>query len=93
MAYDNDGQLLTASLMDYTLPRAEMIPPIEVLLVEIASDHGPYGAKGVGEPPAIPGPGVIANAIRSAVGTRVTTIPIRPEVLAEQLELSAQAAD
>ena len=85
MAYDDDGQLLTATLMDYTLPRSHMIPPIETVLVEVASDAGPYGAKGVGEPPAIPGPATIANAIRDIAGVRVTSIPIKPPVLAEAI--------
>lgn len=95
MVFDADGQLLTATLMDYTLPRAEMAPPIEVVLVEIGSEHGAYGAKGIGEPPAIPGPAAVANAIRDAVGARVTQIPIRPEVLARALwdAPAASAAD
>lgn len=83
--FDGDGQLLTASLMDYVLPKAEMIPPIETILVEVPSEHGAYGSKGVGEPPAIPGPATIANAIRDAAGVRVTSIPIKPETLANAL--------
>jgi CO/xanthine dehydrogenase Mo-binding subunit len=83
--FDADGQLLTASLMDYVLPKAEMIPPIETILVEVPSEHGAYGSKGVGEPPAIPGPATIANAIRDAAGVRVTSIPIKPETLANAL--------
>lgn len=84
ITYDEDGQPLAASLLDYTLPRAHMIPNMEIVLVEIASDSGPYGAKGVGEPPAIPGAAAVANAIKDAVGARVTTLPIRaPHVLAQ----------
>jgi CO/xanthine dehydrogenase Mo-binding subunit len=83
--FDADGQLLTASLMDYVLPKADMIPSIETILVEVPSEHGAYGSKGVGEPPAIPGPATVANAIRDAVGVRVTSIPIRPETMATAL--------
>jgi CO/xanthine dehydrogenase Mo-binding subunit len=83
--FDADGQLLTASLMDYVLPKADMIPPIETILVEVPSEHGAYGSKGVGEPPAIPGPATIANAIRDAVGVRVTSLPIKPETMATAL--------
>lgn len=85
LAYDGDGQPLTPSLMDYALPRAEMIPPIETILLEIPSEHGPFGARGVGEPPAVPGPAAIANAIRDAVGVRITSIPITPETLLRAL--------
>ncbi|MGI8642750.1 MAG: xanthine dehydrogenase family protein molybdopterin-binding subunit [Thermomicrobiales bacterium] len=92
MAYDDDGQLLTASFLDYALPKAEMVPDIDVVLVEVPSEHGAYGSKGVGEPPAIPGAAAVANAIRDATGVRVTDIPIRPERLASAL-WSADAAD
>ena len=96
MIYDADGQLQTASLMDYALPRAGMIPPIETVLVEVPSEHGAYGAKGVGEPPAIPGPAAVANAIRDAVGARILDLPIRPQAVVEALwdsPSAAQAAD
>mgnify|MGYP001459939328 CR=1 FL=1 len=81
LAFDDDGQLLTASLMDYSLPKANIVPEIEVVLVEVPSEHGAYGSKGIGEPPAIPGPATIANAIRDAVGARVTDLPMRPETI------------
>ncbi|HEX5500847.1 MAG TPA: molybdopterin cofactor-binding domain-containing protein, partial [Thermomicrobiales bacterium] len=82
MTYDPEGQLLSATLMDYALPKATMVPPIETVLVEVPSAHGAYGAKGVGEPPAIPGAAAVANAIRDAIGVRVEELPIKPEALA-----------
>jgi CO/xanthine dehydrogenase Mo-binding subunit len=94
MEYDAEGQLLTATLMDYALPRAGMVPPIETVLVEVPSEHGAYGAKGIGEPPAIPGAAAVANAIRDLTGLRMLGLPIKPEDLAQQLwETSASAAD
>lgn len=93
MVYDAEGQLLTATLMDYALPRAEMIPPIETVLVEVPSEHGAYGAKGVGEPPAIPGAAAVANAIRDLTGARMVSLPIRPETVAQALWSTAAAAD
>jgi CO/xanthine dehydrogenase Mo-binding subunit len=81
-SFDADGAPQASSLMDYALPRATMIPEIEVILVEVASPDGQFGAKGVGEPPAIPGAATIANAIKNATGARITSLPIRPsEVL------------
>jgi CO/xanthine dehydrogenase Mo-binding subunit len=85
MPYDEDGQPRASSLMDYALPRAAMIPPIETVLVEVGSDAGPYGAKGVGEPPAIPGAATIANAIKDASGARITTLPIRAADVLDRL--------
>ncbi|MBA2247178.1 MAG: xanthine dehydrogenase family protein molybdopterin-binding subunit, partial [Chloroflexia bacterium] len=85
IGYGDDGQPEASNLMDYALPRAHMVPPIDVILVEVAADAGPYGAKGVGEPPAIPGAATIANAIRDASGARVTSLPIRAPLVLAQL--------
>jgi CO/xanthine dehydrogenase Mo-binding subunit len=83
--YDETGQLVTGTLTDYTLPRSNDIPPIETILVEVPSVHGPFGAKGVGEPPAIPGPAAVRNAIKHASGARLSTLPMRPERVLEAL--------
>jgi CO/xanthine dehydrogenase Mo-binding subunit len=91
LAFDNSGQLITASLMDYAIPRAAHIPPIDIVLVEVPSEHGPYGAKGIGEPPAIPGPAAIANAIKDVTGVRIDEFPIRPESLANKLWIAGAA--
>ncbi len=77
--YDENGQLLTSTLMDYALPHIGDIPHITPLLVEVPSRVGPYGAKGVGEPPVVPVAGAIANAIYDAIGVRVTELPMTPE--------------
>ena len=79
MAYDENGQLLTPTLMDYALPQSQDVPTITPLLVEVPSELGPFGAKGVGEPPVVPVAAAIANAIRDAVGVRMAQIPMTPE--------------
>ncbi len=81
LVYDAGGQAQTATLMDYALPHSEDIPNITTILIEISSALGPFGAKGVGEPPVIPVGGTIANAVYAAVGVRVTELPIMPERL------------
>jgi CO/xanthine dehydrogenase Mo-binding subunit len=65
--------------MDYALPHIQDVPNITPILVEIPSALGPFGAKGVGEPPVVPVAGAIANAIYDAVGARVTQLPMTPE--------------
>lgn len=85
MRYDGDGQLLTGSFMDYNLPRAEMAPTFETVILEVPSPYGPFGARGVGEPPITAGPAAIANAIRDVTGVRMTDLPIRPEALWEEM--------
>lgn len=83
--YDENGQLLTSNLMDYALPHSYDVPNIECVLVEIPSDLGPYGAKGVGEPPVVPVSAAIANAVFDAVGARIAQLPITPERLFQAL--------
>ena len=75
LAWDGDGQLRTGSFIDYGLPSIDQVPEIGVELVEVPSLYGPFGAKGVGEPPAVPGPAAVANAIRAAGGPVVTEMP------------------
>jgi CO/xanthine dehydrogenase Mo-binding subunit len=91
MVYDEQGQLANASLLDYALPNAEQVPPIETIVVEKPSRLGPFGAKGVGEPPVIPGAAAVANAVSAAVGVRVTELPITPERLLSALRDGARA--
>ena len=79
MVYDDRGQLLNPSLLDYRLPTAADVPNIESLIVEVPSEDGPYGARGVGEPPVVPTSAAIANAVHDAIGVRITEIPITPE--------------
>jgi len=77
--YGEDGRLLGATLMDYAAPYAAGVPPIQTVLVEVAAPDGPFGARGVGEPPITAGAGAIANAILDAVGVRPSTLPMTPE--------------
>lgn len=78
-----DGQPLVHNLSDYAVPRITSIPAIEVITVASPSEVGPYGAKGVGEPPIIEPPAAVANALDAAVGVRVTSLPITaPKVYA-----------
>jgi CO/xanthine dehydrogenase Mo-binding subunit len=83
LVYDADGQLRTGSFLDYELPAADQIPDIDVRLVEVPSPVGPLGAKGVGEPPAIPGTAAVANAVSRASGVRVREAPIDRWLLVE----------
>jgi CO/xanthine dehydrogenase Mo-binding subunit len=75
LAWDADGQLQTASFIDYGMPSIDQAPDIQVTLLELPSPHGPFGAKGVGEPPAVPAPPAVTNAIHAACGRRLATLP------------------
>jgi CO/xanthine dehydrogenase Mo-binding subunit len=81
MTYSDEGTLLTSSFADYSIPRAADVPPMETVMVEVPSDFGPFGAKGVGEPPVIPGGAAIAAAVADATGVHITSLPIVPHRL------------
>jgi CO/xanthine dehydrogenase Mo-binding subunit len=86
-----DGVVLNPNFTDYKLPTAVDLPEIEAILVENASDLGPYGAKGVGEPSVIPPAAAIANAVHDASGVWVETLPITAERV--YFALSRQATE
>jgi len=74
-----DGRMLNPNLALYKIPTMLDAPNVRTIIVESASEHGPYGAKGVGEPPVVVPPGAIANAVANAIGTPVQTTPLTPE--------------
>ena len=76
LIHDDHGQLLTGTFLDYAIPRADMLPPIDTLTVEVPAPEGPFGAKGIGEASILPGPAAIANAIAVATGMRMRELPI-----------------
>ncbi|HSK23620.1 MAG TPA: aerobic carbon-monoxide dehydrogenase large subunit [Egicoccus sp.] len=88
MAYDEHGQLLNASFMDFLMPYATEIPPVEIDHLETPSPLNPLGIKGAGEAGVIPGSAAIAAAIEDATGVAVRAMPISPSQLHE-LRLAA----
>jgi len=74
-----DGRVLNANLTDYKMPTTLDVPRIESILVEHPGRVGPFGAKGVGEPPNVEPPAAVANAIAAAAGLRITSLPITAE--------------
>jgi CO/xanthine dehydrogenase Mo-binding subunit len=79
MLYDKQGRLMNANLLDYRLPTARDLPPIEAIIVEVPSEEGPYGARIVGEPSIVAGAAAVGNAVAEAIGARVHEAPITPE--------------
>ena len=84
--WSGDGRLANPDLLDYRLPRLGDVPPIEVVFVEGYPGAGPFGAKGLGEPPIIPVPATIAAAVRDAVGAHLTELPLTPERVARAVK-------
>lgn len=86
LVYDENGQLVTASFMDYALPKFDNTPNIEVILLEVPAQKGPYGAKGIGEPPVIMSAPAVTNAIQDAIGIRFTELPVTQEKIFRALQ-------
>ncbi len=77
--YDAGGQLLTASFMDYTMPRAGDLPSFQVSTSNTPCPGNPLGMKGCGEAGAIGSPPAVINAVTDAIGTNDLTMPASPD--------------
>ncbi|MGL4811728.1 MAG: xanthine dehydrogenase family protein molybdopterin-binding subunit [Beijerinckiaceae bacterium] len=79
--YDKSGQLVTASYMDYTMPRADDLPSFAVGMTSTPAPSNPLGIKGCGEAGAIAAPPAVINAITNAVGHENVSMPATPQVV------------
>ncbi|HEY3623285.1 MAG TPA: molybdopterin cofactor-binding domain-containing protein, partial [Roseiarcus sp.] len=93
--YDSDGQLLTASFMDYCMPRADDLPSYKVETIETVCPSNPLGIKGCGEAGAIAAPPAVINAITDALGHEDVVMPATPQVVwrAAQKTMMKRAAE
>ncbi|MFZ3356276.1 MAG: xanthine dehydrogenase family protein molybdopterin-binding subunit [Thermoplasmata archaeon] len=87
MLWTTEGSLRNPTLLDYRIPTMGEIPPIEIEFVEGFLGAGPFGTKGLGEPPIIPVPATIANAVADAVGVQVLELPLTAERVARALKM------
>ena len=83
--YDDQGQMRNASFLDYRMPTALDLPMINTVILETPADDGAFGIRGVGEPPIIPPPAAIGNAIHDAIGVRMNQLPMSPERVFEAM--------
>ena len=73
------GRVMNASFREYKLMTAPEIPEMDIVFIETMDPEGPYGAKGIGEAPAICTAAAVASAVRRATGGRFTALPMTPE--------------
>ena len=83
--FDNSGQMMNSSLLDYRIPTSLDLPMVDTVIVEVANPGHRYGARGVGEVPIVPPMAAIANAIYDAVGVRLRDLPMSPGKVLEAL--------
>ena len=74
-----DGRIQNLNLQDFIIPTALDVPEMKPIILEMKTQYGPYGAKGVGEMPNIPAAPAIVNAVAHACGGRVRSLPAGPE--------------
>ena len=89
MQYDENGSV-NPGFVDYRVPTTADLPTVESIIVEVAAPQGPFGAKGVGEPPITPTLATMANAVVDAVGVRITELPMTPERVVDAIGNNGQ---
>jgi len=80
LRYSDDGQLMTGSLMDYAIPRAEDLPMFRDSSTVTPTPRNPLGAKGIGEAATIGSTPAVVNAVVDALGVRHLDMPVRPAI-------------
>lgn len=89
VVYSDDGQPLTTSLMDYLVPTAHEIPPVEIFHLETPSEHSETGAKGMGEGGTMGAPACVVSAVNDALAhldIELDSLPILPEQVLMEIQ-------
>ncbi len=86
--YDENGQLITGSFMDYAMPRADDLPSFNVAMEATPCPSNPLGIKGCGEAGAIAAPAALMNAITDALGHENITMPATPQSVWRAIQMS-----
>jgi CO/xanthine dehydrogenase Mo-binding subunit len=76
--FNNQGQMMNSSFLDYRMPTSLDLPMIDTVIVEVANPGHPYGVRGVGEAAIVPPMAAIANGINKAAGVRLNSLPMTP---------------
>jgi CO/xanthine dehydrogenase Mo-binding subunit len=89
--YNDEGNMVNSSFLDYRMPISLDLPMIDTVLVEVANPGHPYGVRGVGEVSLVPPMAAIANAIHNAIGVRMNSLPMSPGRVMEALWANGSA--
>ncbi len=84
--YGKDGRLQNPGFLDYRIPVCSDLPFIDTMILEIPNPNHPYGVRGVGETSIVPPLAAIGNAVSSAVGIRMTHVPMSPPRILKAIE-------
>jgi CO/xanthine dehydrogenase Mo-binding subunit len=81
----DEGVVRSSLFADYLMPTSMDVPDVEPIVLEVGPGKGPFGARGIGEPPIAPPAAAIANAVADATGVRISKLPLTPERVLEGL--------
>ena len=81
--YNDSGQMMNPTFLDYRMPTSLDLPMIDTVIVEVANPGHPYGVRGVGEAAIVPPMAAVGNAVSSATGNRMRSLPITPGKILE----------
>jgi xanthine dehydrogenase molybdenum-binding subunit len=84
--FDDKGQMLNSSYLDYRVPTMLDLPKLDTILVEHANPDHPFGVRGVAEISVVPPLGALANAIYAAVGVRMRDLPMAPHKIVKAIQ-------
>jgi CO/xanthine dehydrogenase Mo-binding subunit len=87
--YDNQGVMQNAGFLDYRMPVASDLPMIDTQIIEVPNPSHPYGVRGVGETPIVAPLAAAANAVRDALGIRITDLPLSPPRILAAIDAAA----
>jgi xanthine dehydrogenase molybdenum-binding subunit len=82
----DDGRMMNSTFLDYRMPTSLDLPMIDTVIVEVANPEHPYGVRGVGEVCIVPPLAAVANAIRNAIGVRMTELPMSPAAVTRAIQ-------
>ena len=91
--YDENARLQNTGFLDYRMPVASDVPMIDAVLVEVPNPNHPYGVRGVGEPPLVPAPAAVANAVENAIGMKMGSLPLSPPKVLKAIETVVERAN
>ena len=86
-----DGSMKNATLLDYRMPTSLDLPMIDTVIVEVPNPKHPYGVRGVGETPIVPGLAAVTNAVAGATGVRYAELPMSPPRVLRGIEEAGKA--
>ena len=84
--YDENGTMLNSSFLDYRMPTSLDVPMIDAVMIEVPNAKHPFGVRGVGEAPIIPPLPALALAVSNAIGVKMNSLPLTPDVILDALE-------